>query len=967
MHGNVLHDGPMASWRRAYCGDYSTLGFPSLNRDGFPVSIRVFIVALLVGWLCLLSTRVDAEPAIIDLTDATRTLPLSPRQSYLLDPGGQLALRDVTLPAVADRFTAAGVDWPRLSLGNDTLWLRFDVITRRTQAGPWFLTFQYGDNADIKVYVDRDRDSASPAQIEPMDRRFHRLVAYRLDTRMDVPMRVYVRISAAASLAVPPMWLEPASHLAEWRLLEYLHYGATLGALLVLAGSAIIQFFVLRDASYGYVGLFIVAQAGQLVGLDGLARQFLPATPTVVLTLPTYVSIFAAVMAAGRILDAPSVAPVVHHILRALAAAALVMAVAVYWLPYVYLYACALALMALPAVAWLVLAAWRRRQPGALPFTLLVAAVAVGILPVVLAGLGLIPESHGALFLMHVASVLAALMLSFMLGDELLRSRIETASANAQLRAHQAELEHRVADRTRELSDALIRAKAADQAKSELLANVNHELRAPLGAVIGLGALLAETPLDARQRDYLAKAQGAANQLLKIVEEMLDFARMDRNVLQLRTEPFRVREVLSQIAAITEPAICSKGLALRMEVRPNVPDRIVGDRLMLERVLTNLVDNAIKFTERGWIELNVELAGRKTGEVSLRFTLRDTGIGIAAEHHAHLFEPFVQVGTNTAGKPVGVGLGLAISQGIVKRMGGCIDLDSVPGKGSAFFFVVSFKLPTEAGGLGADRPAAPGDAPALPAGLRVLVVEDDPLNQQVMRELLERMGVAVQVANDGQEALQALREGPLDLVFTDLRMPGINGCQLTQVVRESYAGDALPIVALTAHVGDDVRNRCLAAGMNDSLTKPVDPAQLAEVLRRWCLPRAGDAATAPVVTAAEPTVAARPTADAGAHDRQQRTLALLGPQGERRLLDAALAVLPEWRSRLLDALATDDVDEAREVTHLLKGSLNLLGTPRLAELLERVRETDREGRPALAEALDEELTRVLGTLAARRQ
>jgi len=390
-------------------------------------------------------------------------------------------------------------------------------------------------------------------------------------------------------------------------------------------------------------------------------------------------------------------------------------------------------------------------------------------------------------------------------------------------------------------------AEQSAKSKSEFLANMSHEIRTPMNAILGMLNLVQsdEFPvLPARQADYIHKAEQSTKTLLRIINDILDFSKIEAGRLEMENVEFSLTDVLQQMTDMFGPTVKDKGLTFSVDAPPDLPCRLKGDSLRLAQVLLNLIGNSVKFTETGGVSLSVVEVARNEGQTTLQFTVTDTGIGLSQEQIKGLFTPFTQADTSTTRKYGGTGLGLAISKKLAQMMHGEIWCASEPGQGAAFYLTAEFEIIADSLPAGTCSPAPREEASAPPldwSNIRpILLVEDNDLNQIIARKLLEKKGLRVELANNGKEALNLLKDGgDYELVLMDIQMPVMDGISATLKIREMEQFRDLPIIAMTAHAMSGDREKSLEAGMNDHVTKPIDMKMLYATLEKWIRFREG--------------------------------------------------------------------------------------------------------------------------------
>jgi signal transduction histidine kinase/DNA-binding NarL/FixJ family response regulator/HPt (histidine-containing phosphotransfer) domain-containing protein len=497
------------------------------------------------------------------------------------------------------------------------------------------------------------------------------------------------------------------------------------------------------------------------------------------------------------------------------------------------------------------------------------------------------------------------------------------------------------------LEKTTAKALEAARLKSEFLANMSHEIRTPMNGVLGMIELLSRTKLEDKQRRYLATLQTSAGGLMSVLNDILDFSKIEAGKMELREENCRVRALVDEVTELFAARAELRGVRIEARVESDVPSHVEADTERVRQVLSNLVGNAVKFTESGTITVRALVEEAKGPVLQLRFEVKDTGIGIEPALQGRLFEAFSQVDGSLTRKHGGTGLGLAICKQLVALMKGRIGVTSEMGKGSTFWFVLPLRRLESTGSLVLPssldaKPLAPPPSSKTGGTRKILVAEDNPINQEVIREVLSELGYEAFIVENGREALSALEQEAYPLVLMDCQMPELDGYGAAREVRRREEGShRIPMIAVTAHAFEGERQKALAAGMDDYVTKPINAGVLGEVIERWWPktlsrePESGERLASIRIAAAAP-VSESPVLD---------------PSVKRSPAVARVFLkhVPGQVESIGKALAAGDLETVKAAAHKLKGSCLAVGIPRMAALCAELEEGTGERGAAFKE------------------
>ena len=757
--------------------------------------------------LCLLSSLIPklvfAAPPILILTETSNksaSSSLLPYIAFIEDACGKLSIIDVL--SNEEAFSEQAKPFVNLGVNQKHRWLRF-TVSNQTQDTRWYMEIGGSISSQIRVFA-KDNDAFVEQKRMPRSI-LHR---YRLALAPSKQTTIYIRIYDPKGVAMlsPTLYSEP--QMLDSVAYRHAFYAFLMSGLLMLAAYNFLYFLYLRDTDFLTLAVCIAAYSLAMGNNAGLLHFFPWLTKSLAWNTATFLFL---VIISGHhlglnLLDIrrklPSLA--VWYYLGSIVGVISMIVALIYGSGL--LVASLLGFYGITLILITLLKLFK--QGYTLPKSLVVAILIFFIagLPLILMAIGVIehhPQMNDQFF---IATLVSLLLLSLTQAEKIRLKR-----------------EH------------IERTTATNEAKDEFLTTMSHELRTPMNAVVGAGRLLKLTALSSEQTEYVSRLNHSSEHMLSLVNDLLDLARVDHQQLQIEKVPFKLEEILNTLNQLLYESVSNKHLKLTLDNHfLPLNKHLIGDPTRLNQVLLNLLGNAIKFTNSGKVSLNIAPLEIYTDHVSLHFEVTDTGIGMTAAQQDRLFKPFAQAKSSTNRQYGGSGLGLAISHKLIKQMGGDLTVSSVSKQGSSFSFTLNF--PLELSELSSEKKNQ-----KLPKNLqeyKVLLIDDDEMNRFFGQKLLEVCGVEAIVAESGEAAISLLQQQPFDLVFMDISMPNIDGYEATRRIRLLPEFNNVIVIALTAHAVARERERCLAAGMDDYLTKPFELDDLQNIMIKW-LPKQG--------------------------------------------------------------------------------------------------------------------------------
>ncbi len=895
--------------------------------------------------LLLFPLNIHAQQTALVLTDEQTHYPIGAELGLIQAPPGTITIDTLTAPDSPTVFSSTPPKRRNIGYTPDTVWARFQ-IRNNSPYTDWWIEGDHPRIQNISLYqqtVSGDWQPLTLGTSTPVEERpiNHRANLFPVTIKPGETRTFYLEVSTHTSINLTINVWRPSAFIEATDQRTALHM--LLGGVLLGIGIYyLLVTFILREALYCYFSLFILSFLAYFAIFNGFFHQYISGLsgdqPLRALTLSITIANVFYLAYSRYFLQTRRFSPGWHYLLNGLMIISIILTGLCLWIESLAIIQWVSILGPVNTASSLgagIAVLYKGYRPARLfVLTLFIFFLAITVHNVGTAGYLNMPRILNETgLLITLMGVIPLFAVSFADRYNLLRQDNEAT----QQRALDAErqltqsLEKQVAERTHELHRAKDKAEAASAAKGEFLAVMSHELRTPMTAVLGAAQLMDKASLTAENQHLLSTVDNAGQQLLALINDVLDMAKVEQGELALNNQIFQPEQALRDAIALTQPMADERGLALSLVIE-TLPAQVIGDPVRIRQVLVNLIANAIKFTEHGQINVRAEPLDADEGYLPLLISVEDTGCGIPAELQSSIFHPFEQVSKSSGLQQDGIGLGLAICQRLITAMGGTIDVESQPGQGSRFWFTVDLRRVTT-------ETATPQITQVIPDPLHILLADDTDINREIISKLLQRDGHRVTAVSNGQAVLDSLDNAPFDLVLMDIQMPGMNGLQTTQKIRQHAdpVRAAVPVIALTASATCDMIERCHAAGMDGWAGKPL---RLQELYSSLALHRDGWLTKHGQSNNASPQLPP---------DYQH----YLTPDEQQQLILKQRASLQQADSRLRTAMLNNDLAEIAQAAHALAGSAGMMGLADLMQTAQQLETAASQVQPAPIAALFE--------------
>lgn len=743
----------------------------------------------------------SAEPissSMLELNDSSDTFSAITHAKVLIDPSLKLDLEQVSSDTLKDQFIPNSK--PHLNLGRSrsAFWIKFEVVNHSQKKWYLLLDSMLGDELDLYISPIKKPVSNSLTTYATKLENFRRQ-AWSLDLPKGEKLQVYMRVKNGDSIINVPIQFLTSDRMLSQSNWKYKVYSALYGAMIIIGFCLLFMFFSLREKSYLYLSTYILALILVTHRLDPVFEilNFFNNTSSYFFTLPLFLTGISAILFVREILETRKNAPRIDRAFIALLCISAMLMPIIWSLPAAPVYPIILGLIIQTFIQFSAFHIAYSKNSG--PISKYFAWISLNTYLLVVI----------TLFLKTFFNVA-----SDKLPDSLIYNLITLFSVLC--------LTLLLAHKIRIQNNEMQREKASNETKDEFIAVMNHELRTPMNAIVGLSSLMKLEKLTKPQRVYANQLDNATKHMMQLINNVLDFSKTNQPLFNLEKKPFQLSIALQSVYHLLLQQAQQKDLRLTLENPLDETLVVLGDRARLSQILNNFLTNAIRYTEEGEVSLAVApLTNDSPNSIKLRFSVKDTGPGIPNDQLEKIFTPFTQLETqNTSSQREGLGLGLPISKNLIEQMGSTLHVNSRINEGSEFYF--DLEIPLAAESEIAKRGNAELTSLRLPAGTRILLVDDSELNRFIGGEMIQNLGAEVILANSGKNAMLQLQQDTFDLVLLDISMPQVSGLTVTHWIRQQSQHLHLPVIAMTAHNLDSMRKQCKDAGMNDYIVKPFE-------------------------------------------------------------------------------------------------------------------------------------------------